>query len=348
VRCLIRLAREVRDEATSRTGLPWSRRVRAWQRGFRTVYDAAYDLDGRDPAMFVGDFAYAYRCYALNGFWNPIVGNKVVMSMVLAAHGIPHPPVLGIVSRGRLTEPGVPVRSTDVDLLARWTANGRLAVFRPHWSGGGQGVFFVRPTDSGWEVNGHEATDDDIRGLLSGLDRYVATAFIDQAAYARTIYPHTTNSLRILTLLDDDGPFVASVAHRFGTSRSLPIDNFRRGRGICAAVETSTCSLGKGLSLGHRFERMWHAVHPDTSQQIEGVRIEGLDLAIAGTLKAASCFPEAACVGWDLVITDNGYSIIEANSPPGIVVSQLHEPLLEKPRVARFFERHGFRMPRRE
>jgi hypothetical protein len=46
-----------------------------------------------------------------------------------------------------------------------------------------------------------------------------------------------------------------------------------------------------------------------------------------------------------LVITDAGYSLIEANAPPGIVVSQAHGPLLAHPRVAAYFHQHGFRVP---
>ena len=347
-RCVVRLFREIREEAFSRTGIPWLHRLRAWKRGFRSIFDAAYGLDETNHSLYVPDFAYAYRCYSINGFWNPIVGNKLVISRVLAAQGIPHPRVLGVVARGRLLELGNLSRSTDRDRLDRWMADARPAVFRPYWSGGGQGVFFVRREGSDWTINGHAATYDELHALLGSLDRYIVTSFVDQAEYARNIYPGTTNSLRVLTLVDDDGPFVASIAHRFGTSRSFPIDNFQHGRGICAAVTASTGVLGKGVSLDERFQRTWHASHPETSRPIEGVRVDGLAAALEGVLIAASCFPEAACVGWDLVITDTGYSIIEANSPPGIVVSQLHEPLLANPRIARFFGRYGFRVPFRD
>jgi hypothetical protein len=40
-------------------------------------------------------------------------------------------------------------------------------------------------------------------------------------------------------------------------------------------------------------------------------------------------------------MTDEGYSILEANSPPGITVWQVHAPLLRDPRVARFFRTPG-------
>ncbi len=345
-RCAIRLLREIRAEAVFRGAIPWRQRLRAWRLGFRPVYAAVYGLDDNDPALFVPDFAYAYRCYRMNGFWNPIVGNKLVVSNVLAAHGIPHPPVLGVVSHGRLIAHATAPRQTNAALLEHWTEGQSPVVFRPHWSGGGEGVFFVHREEREWLVNGRSATAADLHSLLGGLDRYIATAFVEQAEYARRIYPRTTNTLRVLTLIDDDGPFVANVVHRFGTSRSYPIDNFHQGRGgICADVNLPENTLGKALSLGNRRERIWHDVHPESGSRIEGVSIVGLDRALEGVLEAARCFPEATCVGWDLVITDAGYSVLEANAPPGIVVSQAHGPLLAHPRVAAYFRTHGFRVP---
>jgi len=310
------------------------------------VYAAVYGLDENDPAFFVPDFDYAYRCYRMNGFWNPIIGNKLVVSDVLSAHGIPHPRVLGIVARGRVIEAAASWRQTNASLLDRWTQDRNRVVFRPHWSGGGEGVFFVGRNATDWHVNGRAATGEEVYSLIDGLDRYIATSLVDQALYSRTIYPHTTNTLRVLTLTDSDGPFLANVVHRFGTSRSYPIDNFHQGRGgICAAVNMSTATLGRALSLDASHARVWQDSHPETGSRIEGVPIPGLANALEGVLAAARCFPEATCVGWDLVITDSGYSLIEANAPPGIVVSQAHEPLLANPRVARYFKMYGFRVP---
>jgi hypothetical protein len=99
------------------------------------------------------------------------------------------------------------------------------------------------------------------------------------------------------------------------------------------------------VSLDRHNRREWHSAHPETGSQIEGVTIPGLAAALEGVLAAARCFPEATCVGWDLLITDGGFSILEANAPPGIVVSQAHVPLLADPRTARFFSRFGIRAP---
>jgi hypothetical protein len=340
-RCIVRLMREVKAEVVTRTGIPWRRRLKAWRRGFRSIYAAAYGFDDSAASLYVPDFPYAYHCYRMNGFWNPIIGNKLVLSYLLTAKGIPHPAVLGYVVRGRIVESSGFQRESVEVILKRWTDDGQSVVFRPHWSGGGQGVFFLHRSGPVWRVNSKAASELEVRALISGLDRYLATAFVQQAAYAREIYPDTTNTLRVLTLVDDDGPFVASVAHRFGTSRSVCTDNFHQGRGICADVSMSTATLGRALALNTRCERSLHTAHPETGSRIEGVRIPRLADALQAVLEAASCFPEAVCVGWDVVMTDDGFRVLEANAPPGIVVSQLHGPLLANSRVAGVFGRYG-------
>lgn len=350
LRCLIRLLREIRGEALSRTGIPWNRRIRALRMGFRSRNAALYELDGGRHTLYVPDYAYALRCYGMNGFLNPLVGNKLILSQVLAANGIPHPLVIGIVSRGRAFSLPGGVRSALLASLNEWTRDGQTVVFRPHWSGGGEGVFFLARENGCWLINRYLAPEGDVQELVGGLDRYMATAFVEQASYSRAIQPSTTNTLRVLALSDESGTFISSVVHRFGTARSFPIDNFHQGiGGICAAVDTTTGKLGKAVSLDKNLNRVLSGNHPETGAQIEGVVIPNLAHALEGVLAAMRCFSETVCIGWDIVITDGGFSILEANSPPGLVVFQAHSPLLADERTARVFASHGIRvrMPKR-
>jgi len=310
--------------------------------GFRPRNARLYELGGGRHKLYVPDFAYSLRGYGMNGFLNPIVGNKLVLSHVLAAHGIPHPPVLGTIARGRAFAVRGGSPSTPLAALFEWTGSGKTAVLRPHWSGSGEGVFFLSRTSASWLVNRREAPERDVAQLAAGLDRYIATAFVEQGEYSRTIQPATTNTLRVLALSDESGPFVSSVVHRFGTARSFPIDNFHQGvGGLCAAVDTAAGQLGEAVSLDGNLKRTTHSHHPETGARIKGVVIPDLAQALGGVLNAMRCFPEAVCIGWDLVMAGSGFSILEANSPPGLAVFQAHGPLLADARTARVFARHG-------
>lgn len=344
LRCLVRLAREIQQSVRNGNLTGWRRRIAAWSRGFDPVSAAVYGLgngvQANGAALYLRDFSYAYHCYRLNGFWNPILSNKLVMSRVLAAAGLPHPEVLGVVVKGNLMAINADPQARQ-DVLTIWTSTCHKLVFRPHWSGGGEGVFFLTRTGGLWRVNGRQADIATVRRLISGLDRYIVTTFVEQATYARTIQPTTANTLRVLALRDEQGVFVASVVHRFGTAASLPVDNFHGGRGLCAAVDVERERLKRAVSLDERGRRQLHTHHPETGSRIEGIAIQGLRQALDGVRAASRCLPEAVCVGWDVLITDDGYSLLEANAPPGIVVSQAHAPLLADARSRRVFQRHG-------
>lgn len=55
----------------------------------------------------------------------------------------------------------------------------------------------------------------------------------------------------------------------------------------------------------------------------------------------AGRFPQLPYVGWDIVVTDPGeFTVIEGNTCSGVRVFQVHRPLLDDPRVRRFYEHH--------
>lgn len=323
---------------------PWGDRLRAWPRGFSVATWRLFGLDQRDPRDFAGDLALVLRATRINGFWNPIVGNKLVLSYVAQAVGVPCPPVLGCIVRGRPHPFVGQAAAGPLDILAGWSEGAEGLVFRPHWSGGGEGVFFVDRQGDQWRINGHPADPVELRQLVGELDRYLVTRRLEQAGYARQIYPRTANTLRVLTLRDDAGPFVAAAVHRFGSSRSFPVDNFHQGQGgLCAAVDRGSGVMGKAVTTDAAGRPVLHTHHPETAARIEGVQVSHYQEAIAGLLRLCEALPEARSVGWDVLITDGGYSVLEGNSPPSMTVWQVHVPLRADPRTARFLASHGLR-----
>lgn len=351
LRCLVRVGRVFRRELRTRQRLAWTDRLRAWRLGFTSDGWRLYGLETNDPRAYVSEWQFARRGYKINGFLNPVVANKRILSQVLASAEIPHPPLLACVAKGRLVDLQGRLEGSTGERLAALLADAASLVFRPDWSGAGEGVFFVgRPAGAGGlAINGTPATRSEVEALVSGLDRYLVTPFVQQATYAEEIFPGVANTLRVLTLWDPEtGPFVAGVVHRFATSRSFPIDNWHQGwGGLCASIDRPSGRLGRAVRLSAAGRLDWLSHHPENGRPIMGVPIPWLEAALAGILRAARCFPGAGCVGWDVVITDDGFRILEANAPPGLYVWQVHGPLLADERTARFFASHGFRVPSR-
>ena len=344
LRCMVRFYRAVFAELKSKTGLPWKQRLRAWKSGFSSKSWVLYNLVENDPDLYLPDLRAELKSYKINGFFNPIVGNKLVLSRLLATHQIPHPDVVSIVLDGQLIEDEAPFDPDMLQVLSRTLDRYPRQVFRPTWSGSGEGVFFLSRDDDGLELNGEEVTPEEVCALLSRLDRYLSTKFQEQRAYAKNIYPGSTNTMRILSLWDSKSgdPFIAAVSHRFGSSRSGPLDNWHQGRGgVCASVDVETSTLGQASRRSSDTQLVWESFHPDTGEPIEGVVIPGLHNCIEGVLDAAGHFPFCPCIGWDVVLTEDGFSILEANPLPGMTVSQVHTPLLKDPRTRQFFHHWG-------
>ena len=344
LRCWVRFSRAVFSELKSRTGLPWKQRVRAWRSGFSSKAWLLYNLAENDPDLYVADLRQELKIYKINGFSNPIVGNKLVLSRLLATHQIPHPDVVSIIHDGQLFDVGAPFDPDMSRALSRTLDRYPSQVFRPTWSGSGQGVFFLSRDDDGLKLNGKQLTLAEACAFLSKLDRYLSTQFQDQAEYARKIYPGTTNTLRVQSLwdLNRGAPFIAAAVHRFGSPHSGPLDNWHQGRaGLCAPVDLASSTMGKAATRSSDGEMIWVSSHPDTGEPIEGVVIPGLNDCIESLLKMASHLPFCPLIGWDVVITEDGFSVLEANTLCGFSPVQIHTPLLKDPRSRQFFSHWG-------
>ena len=344
MRCAVRVFRAVLAEARSKQGLPWKQRLRAWKTGFSSKSWAMYNLAENDPYLYIADLRGALNSYRINGFFNPIIGNKLVLSRLLDGSRIPHPRVVSNMIRGQLFEEDASFEADLPKALCRTLERYPRQVFRPTWSGSGEGVFFLSQDSDGLRLNGRKITLESACALLARLDRYLATEFLQQAGYASNIYHDSTNTLRVLSLWDfpHGGPYIAALAHRFGSKRTGLTDHYHGGYGgLSASVDLQTCTLGKAATQSGNNQLVWTSSHPESGQPIEGVVIPGLKPCIEGLVQAASRFPFCPLIGWDVVITESGYSVLEANTQPALTALQVHEPLLKDPRNRRFFQRWG-------
>jgi hypothetical protein len=339
-----RVYRFLRAELRDGVPIGLRRRARALRSGFTSASWMLYGLDTAEVRDYLPDFVDS-DCHHEHPLADTL-NNKLVFSRVMRALGMPSPRVLAYIRRGALHHPETGEPRTDIagGLAALLAQHGRL-VLKPARGGAGRGVNIVSGGDGRHALNGAPVSFERITAIVADLDRYLVLELVEQAAYAAQMFPHTTNTLRILTLWDveQDRPFVAAAAHRIGTRATIPIDNFHAGRGgICAPIDVDTGTLGAAMTLDASGLRTRLEQHPDTGAQITGIRVPGWPATVARVLDLAGRLPEALLVGWDIVPTEQGPVFLEANIPPGTAVWQVHRPLLADARVRRFYEHMGW------
>lgn len=312
--------------------------LRLLRRGFLPLSHQLYEFDSNDPADYLSD-RQREQTQRINGPAAVVLDDKIAFSFLLERFGVPTPEVEAVVIGGELQSlTGGP---DGMPWLRERLAPGERLVFKPGHGGGGAGVLLLEGTSGEPLVNGEGTTWEDLAARIASLEDYVVTTFVRQATYAAEIHAPSTNTLRMLTIVDRGAPpFIAAAVHRFGSARSAPADNWTQG-GVVAGIDVDTGRLGLAATFPRDgdFARVEH--HPETGAPIAGITLPHWDAVRDGILSLASRMRYLPYVGWDVVITADGYTVLEGNTYTGVETLQVHTPLLRDPRVREFYRRRG-------
>jgi hypothetical protein len=121
---------------------------------------------------------------------------------------------------------------------------------------------------------------------------------------------HGLSTIRVVTFRRPEGETGVLMACLRMPTGLLQVDNFEAG-GIAAPIDLQTGVMGRAVAKDPR--RGPFAAHPDSGARIEGVAVPLFRESIDTTLHAHRCFPWVPFVGWDVVVTDAGPLLLEAN-----------------------------------
>jgi hypothetical protein len=216
-------------------------------------------------------------------------------------------------------------------------------VIKPRYGQKGIGLYFCRLQNDTFTLNGRPQDLNDFLDTLRPREpEYLIYEFLHQAEYARQIYPASTNTIRVVTVNPERSaePFVGVAVHRFGTSRSGTVDNWSQG-GLSALIDPASGTLGPGVGRSDDRLLARHDAHPDTGAAITGTTIPDWAAVRDELLRLVAVHPYFRFIGWDVMLTDGGCRLIEANSRPDVNLVQVHQPLLRDPRLRAFFRPFG-------
>jgi len=329
-----------RHDRRAKFPIPLRTRISMWLRGFPSECHLIYGLDRNRASDYLPEYHRVIRTPRINR--RPEALHDKLLFEALFKGLLPVPATLAWISGGRLAPL---VREPRVDSLEALSEvcreRGRLA-FKPYGESGGIGFHALSWERGGFLMDGAPVSAGELARFLERANDYMVTEFAANGEYAAKVYPHTTNTLRILTMRDpfqDRRAFVAIAVHRFGSRRSSPTDNFQRG-GYAAEVDLATGRLKKATTYPHSGRLEWFSRHPETGAVIEGLQVPNWEKVVHSLLAATEAFDFLDYVGWDVAVREDGFSVLEGNNHSGMVFLQVHRPLLADERVRAFYEYH--------
>lgn len=317
-------------------------RCALWRKGFLSEAALIYDFARNDLREYLPDFHRFVLAPKINRPSARLLSDKLLFMAVVGRH-LPVTPLLAVIQHGGLLAAAREPWIDDVDALIEHVEREGTAVIKPSGGGGGSGILLLaRRDDGGLTLNLEPIIAATLRRRIVALDQHVVTGFVRQANYARTIYPDTSNTIRVVTMIDPEtgDPFILVAVQRFGTVASWPVDNWTRG-GVSVFVDPESGVMGRGATYPRGDAMEWIERHPDSGERFTGLAIPGWDEIRWRLLEFVRRHPEFKYVGWDVIVTDDGFTVVEGNDNTDINLLQIHGGFLRDPRARAFLRREG-------
>jgi len=180
----------------------------------------------------------------------------------------------------------------------------------------------------GRKIQFKHSANIDIKELIKNQD-VVIQPVCEQHPVLKSLFPHSLNTIRVFTMLDEMGEAHTKYYYlRFGTGSSK-IDNTSSGGGYCQIHPDGKLDThfynDFGISCGTH--------HPDTNVALSNVLIPNFNTLLKKCKQAHESFPYVKFIGWDVAVDRHENSVlIEWNARYPIIWSAeaLFGPLWDK------------------
>ena len=145
--------------------------------------------------------------------------------------------------------------------------------------------------------------------MLCQAGNGVIQAVVPQHSFFRQFVERSTATLRITTVMNDDGGVSARAAYlRFGQGRDTHVMSASH---IRVAVDLDS---GELADVGYTPDWRLLEAHPDSGAHFKGCGLPGYERAVDMVTRAHSSYPYVRAIGWDVVIDESSEpKVIEWN-----------------------------------
>ena len=244
-----------------------------------------------------------------------LVHNKYTFNQLLKLYGIDSPAlVLWSFARTIYANHGTILNQDDLTRALDGLEGERL-VLKPQNGSNGNAVEFLTIGKSGDKLlleaeHGRVYDHAELLAAYNRIGEWQLEAAVKQHPVVSAIYPHSVNTVRIVTLSYPDGKIkILAALMRMGRNGSI-IDNASAG-GIHIHIDAATGNFKH--TAYSKTDNATFTEHPDTGHPFAGVVLPFWNEVVAIAKRGSALFMQTHTIAWDIAITEAGPIVIEGN-----------------------------------
>ncbi len=314
-----------------------------FRKGFLSGHPIKYDFVKYKEADYISDIENIKLAY-LNYPYGRLLRDKLVFSNYFNSY-FKTPECYGIINKGQFQPVNLNhyINSFGALIeLAKW----KKLILKPLMGTAGIGINLLESNGNlDFLINKKPFSITQIQELINKMDNYLIVEFIEQSEFTKKFFPQSANTIRLMTLCDPELPtsFIPYSFIRFGREKSIPADNLSQG-GIFSFIDLESGQLSAAMEEVQNDKVIIHTHHPDTGILIEGSIIpEWASLKRFFTELGGIIKPYIKIVGWDIILTEDSFVVIEGNNGPNLYTQGANNPLAKNPEVLKFLKHFKIR-----
>lgn len=283
--------------------------------GFTSDQVALYNLNKKNKKDYLSEFDW-YKSRRIN-YPNAHMLNDKLVCVEMIKDYVNTPKTLFFKKNNKIFIENNEINIGDAIKILK---KEKSAFFKPISIGKGIGIFRIDYRNKKFYLDFKELSENKMINILKAKEEYFLSTRISQAKYLDNIYDKTSNTIRLITVRDKSNKVIPLIAvQRLGTKETIPVDNGSRG-GIVSFIDMETGTLSKAKSLHNKKS---YKNHPDSDSPIEGVVIPNWKEIKNEMVSVAEKLPQFKFIAWDILPTDNGIFVLEANNSSGVNIIQV-------------------------
>ncbi len=331
------------DDFTKNRNTTLSQKIWAQKRGFLSGKISLYGLTDENYRDFLPDFDY-YRLHPINRDFSHWIDDKLTMKYILQPFSKYLPEYYYQLCRNEILRlmdcpPGYGQSIEDIILLLK---EKHFLAAKLIAGSDGEGFTKLAWVKNEYFMNNRSCSAHELETLLNkwvqkNSGSYLITEYLSGNKELGRIWSETPNTLRIMVIRErGQTPKIVRSYWRFGSKKTGVVDN-AASEGVTCKVDIISGFFSDARILDTK-NRKWIdcRYHPDTNALVEGI-IPFWGLINEKIIEICCTIPQVRYLGFDIIITDDGFKIIEINSHQGITYFQSYDPLLTDPACKSFF-----------